>query len=52
MVIAIPDEKFYTSRFPGAMHPLEEAKLWTNGLEQIKNYGMPMNLPCWKFMII
>jgi hypothetical protein len=27
MVIAIPDEKFYTGRSPGAMHPLDEAKL-------------------------
>ena len=27
MVIAIPDEKFYTNRSPGAMHPLDEAKL-------------------------
>ena len=27
MVIAIPDEKFYTSRQPGAMHPLDEVRL-------------------------
>ena len=26
-VIAIPDEKFYTNRSPGAMHPLDEANL-------------------------
>ena len=26
-VIAIPDEKFYTNRQPGAMHPLDEANL-------------------------
>ena len=27
LVIAIPDEKFYTNRQPGAMHPLDEVKL-------------------------
>ena len=27
MVIAIPDEKFYTNRQPGAMHPLDEVRL-------------------------
>ena len=27
MVIAIPDEKFYANRQPGAMHPLDEANL-------------------------
>ena len=26
-VIAIPDEKFYTNRQPGAMHPLDEVRL-------------------------
>ena len=26
-VIAIPDEKFYTNRSPGAMHPADEARL-------------------------
>ena len=26
-VIAIPDEKFYTNRSPGAMHPADEANL-------------------------
>ena len=26
-VIAIPDEKFYTNRQPGAMHPADEANL-------------------------
>jgi hypothetical protein len=26
-VVAIPDEKFYTNRQPGAMHPLDEANL-------------------------
>jgi hypothetical protein len=26
-VIAIPDDRFYTNRLPGAMHPLDEAKL-------------------------
>jgi hypothetical protein len=24
MVIAVPDEKFYTKRSPGVMHPLDE----------------------------
>jgi hypothetical protein len=24
MVIAVPDEKFYTQRSPGVMHPLDE----------------------------
>ena len=27
MVIAVPDEKFYTNRVPGAMHPADEAKI-------------------------
>lgn len=27
MVIAIPDNEFYTNRAPGVMHPLDEAKL-------------------------
>ena len=27
MVIAVPDEKFYTNRSPGAMHPADEANL-------------------------
>ena len=27
MVIAVPDEKFYTNRSPGIMHPADEAKL-------------------------
>jgi len=27
MVVAVPDEKFYTNRTPGEMHPLDEAKL-------------------------
>ena len=27
MVIAVPDEKFYTNRSPGIMHPLDEANL-------------------------
>jgi len=27
MVIAIPDEKFYANRQPGAMHPLDEVRL-------------------------
>ena len=27
MVIAIPDEKFYTNRQPGVMHPLDEVRL-------------------------
>jgi hypothetical protein len=27
MVIAVADEKFYTNRAPGAMNPLDEAKL-------------------------
>ncbi len=27
MVIAIPDDEFYTNRQPGAMHPADEAKL-------------------------
>jgi hypothetical protein len=26
MVIAVPDEKFYTQRAPGVMHPLDEPK--------------------------
>ena len=26
-VVAIPDEKFYTNRQPGVMHPLDEANL-------------------------
>ena len=26
-VIAVPDDRFYTNRLPGAMHPLDEAKL-------------------------
>lgn len=26
MVIAVPDEKFYTQRVPGVMHPLDEPK--------------------------
>ena len=26
-VIAIPDEKFYANRQPGAMHPLDEVRL-------------------------
>jgi hypothetical protein len=26
-VIAIPDEKFYTNRSPGAMHPADEVRL-------------------------
>ena len=26
-VIAVADEKFYTNRQPGVMHPLDEAKL-------------------------
>ena len=26
-VIAIPDEKFYSNRSPGAMHPADEARL-------------------------
>jgi hypothetical protein len=26
MVIAVPDEKFYTKRVPGVMHPLDEPK--------------------------
>jgi hypothetical protein len=27
MVIAVADEKFYTNRMPGAMHPLDESNL-------------------------
>jgi len=27
MVIAVPDEEFYTTRQPGAMHPADEARL-------------------------
>lgn len=27
MVIAIPDNEFYTNRAPGAMHPLDEVKI-------------------------
>ena len=27
MVIAVPDDEFYANRQPGAMHPLDEAKL-------------------------
>jgi hypothetical protein len=27
MVVAVPDDKFYTNRTPGEMHPLEEAKI-------------------------
>ena len=27
MVVAIPDEKFYTNRQPGSMHPADEAKI-------------------------
>jgi hypothetical protein len=27
LVIAVPDEKFYTNRSPGIMHPLDEVKL-------------------------
>jgi hypothetical protein len=27
IVVAVPDEKFYTNRSPGAMHPLDEANL-------------------------
>ena len=26
-VIAVPDEEFYTTRQPGAMHPADEARL-------------------------
>jgi hypothetical protein len=26
MVIAVPDDKFYTQRSPGVMHPLDEPK--------------------------
>lgn len=28
MVIAIPDEEFYTNREPGPMHPLDTLKTW------------------------
>ena len=27
MVVAVPDDKFYANRQPGAMHPLDEANL-------------------------
>ena len=27
MVIAVPDDEFYTNRSPGAMHPADEARL-------------------------
>ena len=27
IVVAIPDEKFYTNRQPGIMHPLDEEKI-------------------------
>jgi hypothetical protein len=27
MVVAVPDDKFYANRAPGAMHPLDEARL-------------------------
>ena len=27
IVVAVPDEKFYTNRSPGIMHPADEAKL-------------------------
>ena len=27
MVVAVPDEKFYANRSPGAMHPLDEVRL-------------------------
>ena len=27
MVVAVPDDKFYTNRTPGEMHPLDEAKI-------------------------
>ena len=26
-VIAVPDDRFYTNRLPGIMHPLDEVKL-------------------------
>jgi hypothetical protein len=27
MVVAVPDDRFYANRSPGAMHPLDEANL-------------------------
>ena len=27
MVIAVPDDRFYANRSPGAMHPLDEVRL-------------------------
>jgi len=36
MVIAIPDEKFYTARSAGAMHPLDEGKI-CNEISKVKS---------------
>jgi hypothetical protein len=41
MVIAVPDEKFYTNRAPGAMHPLDE----TNMQYHISNTDNPIDFP-------
>lgn len=40
-VIAVPDEKFYTNRAPGAMHPMDE----TNMKHHITNTDNPIDFP-------
>ena len=40
-VVAVPDEKFYTNRAPGAMHPMDE----TNMKHHITNTDNPIDFP-------